>query len=119
MSIWPGSYTPPKKIIWLNLNGESKPLFNDKALKLSSGRGKNKTYKPSSDCKYFCSFNLKSASKVTANSSSTNRPIKRPICSQIYWSYNMRNHFRNNHPNVEEQVFVTVKERDEILKNSK
>ena len=45
----------------------------------------------------FCRFNLKSASKVTKRSPCTNRPILCKICEQCYWSYNIKNHYKDAH----------------------
>lgn len=83
---------------------------------ITSGNGKNTKYGPSSNCKYFRKFNLKSSTKPTKSSPSTNRPIECHICKQVFWSYNMRSHFKQMHPNEESPELLTDIERELVLR---
>jgi hypothetical protein len=83
---------------------------------ITSGKGKNTKYGPSSNCTYFRKFNLKSSAKPTKSSPSTNRPIECHICKKVFWSYNMRSHFKQIHPNIESPELLTDMERDLVLR---
>ena len=45
------------------------------------------------------SFNLKSAEKISELNQCTNRPDKCDLCNLVVWSYNIRIHYEQNHPN--------------------
>ena len=77
----------------------------------SSGKGVNKTFKPSSDCKYFKAFSLKSSAKLSKNSPCTNGPIECTIFKRVFWSYNMLMHYKITHKNVECLVIILSDEK--------
>ena len=64
---------------------------------LSSGSGVHKTFAPHSNCTFFYKFNLKSAEKVSARTPCTNRPVSCSICSETYWSCNLKQHYLEKH----------------------
>jgi hypothetical protein len=39
-----------------------------------------------------------SAAKSTTFSPCTNHPVKCDLCQGIYWSYNLKIHYQQNHP---------------------
>jgi hypothetical protein len=85
-------------------------------IRATSGKGKNITYGPMSNCKYYRKFNLKSSSKPTRSKPSTNRPIQCHLCKSVCWSYNMKEHFGQKHPQEPPPELITELERDFIFK---
>ena len=83
----------------------------------TSGHGAYKTFGPKSNCKYYYSFSLKAASKITKRSPCTNRPIECHLCSQVYWSYNFSFHFETMHSSaISSQKFeISEEERKLVL----
>lgn len=84
-------------------------------LTVSSGKGKNKIFKASSDCKFAFAFSLKAASKISKNTPCTNRPIECSICKRVYWSYNIMCHYKISHPNLDPPILVTDEEKNKVL----
>ena len=41
-----------------------------------------------------------SAAKSTTFSPCTNHPVKCDLCQGIYWSYNLKIHYQQNHPSI-------------------
>jgi hypothetical protein len=64
----------------------------------TSGYGTSANYGPDSDCKYKIRFSLGAVAKGSKSAPCTNRPVKCAICQNIYWSYNLEQHFENSHP---------------------
>ena len=65
-------------------------------------------------CKLYRPFNLKSASKSSANSPCT-RPIECLLCNGVYWSYNMESHYKANHNNNDLPIHITEEEINQVL----
>lgn len=86
------------------------------SIKITSGKGKNATYGPASDCEYFRKFNLKSSIRPTKSSPSTNRPIECHLCKKIFWSYNMKSHFSRDHSNEEAPELISDFEKEMVSK---
>jgi len=85
-------------------------------LEQTSGRGAQKVYGPkSADCDYFYPFSLKSAEKISALNPCTNRPVKCDLCKLVVWSYNIRIHYEQNHPNNDLPEIYLLK-NDEVEK---
>ena len=75
----------------------------------TSGKGKNSTFKASSDFSYCKAFSLKSASKMSKNSPCTNRPIECTICTRknkVNWSYDILIHYKTSHSNVKPLNYI-------------
>lgn len=85
-------------------------------IKITSGKGKNATYGPASSCDYYRKFNLKSSTRPTKSSPSTNRPIECHICKKIFWSYNIKSHFGLMHQEEIAPHLITDLEREYITK---
>ena len=87
------------------------------AIVVTSGKGKNTTYGPASSCAYFRKFNLKSSTKPTRSSPSTNRPIECHLCKEVYWSYNVKRHFGEKHADQQPPELITELERELIYRS--
>ena len=86
-------------------------------INLVKGSATNKNYVPKSDCLYFHNFSLKSASKSSARSPCTNRPINCPNCNKVIWSYNAKFHYKEDHPLLElpSILFIEENEKNSVL----
>ena len=67
-------------------------------LRKSSAYGLNANFKPFSNCSLFYSFSLAPVEKV--GSFCSNRPIVCKICRNVFWSYNMQDHYEDHHNGV-------------------
>ncbi len=56
---------------------------------------------PESNCPYFKNFNLKMLARQEKSGVSVNKPIACGECSTCVWSFNLRAHYRDMHPEVE------------------
>jgi hypothetical protein len=83
-------------------------------LVVTSGKGNYSNYGPKSDCKYFRKFSIKLAEAASVSYPTTNRPVICKICSQVYWSYNMAEHYDINHPQDQCPVYFSIKEASNL-----
>ena len=74
------------------------------------------TFIPTSNCKMYKKFSLKSAMTSTTNTPCTNRPVKCDCCSVVYWSYALEKHYKEKHPESECTEIVSEKEKDTMMK---
>jgi hypothetical protein len=84
-------------------------------LVVTSGKGKNATWGPFSDCKYFKSFALKSSTNLSKNTPCSNRPVNCSICNETYWSYNISIHYNEKHSSVECPFIIKDEEKNLVL----
>jgi hypothetical protein len=86
----------------------------------TSGKGKNKTYGPQSNCKYFYKFSLAPAAVSKSSAPCSNRPIYCTNCpekSVVIWSYNIKQHYKEFHPlcDLSKVETITDKEIESVL----
>jgi len=81
-----------------------------------SGIGKKSVNIVASDCKHFLKYNLAASKKMTTYSPCTNHPDSCSICKNIYWSYNMEEHFKFSHPSVIPQCYLSDDEKKKVVK---
>jgi hypothetical protein len=84
-------------------------------LVVTSGKGKNKTFGPKSDCKYFRALSYRCAE---TSSTCTNRPVKCKICNNIYWSNNLETPYKDSHSRFVKDLPKQISD-EEILVLSK
>ena len=60
-------------------------------------------FKPKSNCRYLYEFNFKSVAKkhLSEKSPCSNRPAKCKTCDNVYWSYNLEQHYLESHQQID------------------
>lgn len=78
--------------------------------------------KPKSNCRYFYEFNLKSVAKksLSENAPCSNRPVNCKNCFNVFWSYNLEQHYLESHQSldvniIEIEVLPTLMECKKVL----
>ena len=80
-----------------------------------SGIGKKAVNIVASDCKYFLKYNLAASKKSTTYSPCTNHPDNCSICKNVYWTYNMEEHYKFSHPSVTSPFLLSDDEKKKVV----
>jgi hypothetical protein len=85
-------------------------------LVVTSGSGERSTYSPHSNCIYYFKFSLKPSKKGSKRSPCTNRPFECQLCNLVFWTYNLKQHYKEKHVlNIAEALDVSEYEKEQVL----
>ena len=87
-------------------------------LETSSSSGSKTFHQPKSNCPYFYPYK-RLGKKATRYTPCLNRVTSCPVCNMNIWSYNLKEHFSQKHPDEDNSVVCVPKEEIILLNKFK